>query len=201
MAHPRSDGGAARWLPARAGALARGLAIAAAFAACSSGGPPAGGTTGGTGVPDAGEPSCTGTPVPCEQRTGLDCAKQLGCSDHGACIGDAATCDVFAGEGPCTQHFGCMWMTGETLCTGGPTCDAFSDKLSCLNEPGCNWSTSKTGCVGSTDGCTDFTDQLLCASQMGCGWQAEACGGSPPIACAVFSSQGGCEEQPGCAWK
>jgi hypothetical protein len=128
-----------------------------------------GGADSGVPVVDAGSWSiCFGTPLPCEDRSSVDCTSTLGCATGVGCDGVETSCVLLFNQIECTSQEGCSWDTTASRCSGTATpCDLV---VACSEQQGC---TTEETCSGTPASCGSFS-QAECDLQPGCMW------GTPP---------------------
>jgi hypothetical protein len=138
--------------------------------------------------------SCTGTPIPCAQRTTEQCSHSGNCF-IGTCksaAGSAANCADATYEAACNLLQDCTWDPNG--CSGTNT-DMSCDFDNCDNEPGCSWGPPREFCGGQIALCSDHTADD--STTPGC--SVHVCGSSLAnfSDCRVLSASE-CPNAPGC---
>jgi hypothetical protein len=135
--------------------------------------------------------SCTGTPVPCADRSPKDCAKSSSCG-VGHCVSKSGLdpkCAEITWEPDCAVAEGCQWAPEGCSGTTFETCDYDT----CDLEFGCSWGEPKQRCGGYSSRCSDL-DAVQCANQ-GCIVGPDSC--VSPTKCGDLSVAE-CHSEPGC---
>jgi hypothetical protein len=134
--------------------------------------------------------SCAGKPIPCAERTALQCEMSGDCI-AGHCKGKtpAATgCSEAWSEADCGVTEGCVWETGG--CYGEALTECYFE--GCDTVPGCAWGPPKQHCSGEALPCCQgfvselgecgFLDAAGCLKAAGCTLSGGVCSGE--VACA-----------------
>lgn len=142
--------------------------------------------------------SCTGTPVPCEERDPSNCGPVDDGCWPGHCVATAGApqhCEGLSEQG-CASEDNCQWQATQRC--WGDTARA-CDFANCDTTPGCSWGKPQARCRGDLATC--YERGALGCTISGC--TLRSCvygdGGNLAMDCAALSANA-CGKAPGCAW-
>jgi hypothetical protein len=150
------------------------ILVASLFTACSSSSSPGdsdagpssnGNTSNDTSGGDGG--ACTGTPLPCEGLSFVQCAGSLGCvGTLGSCSGETTPCFELTNSIACGGELDCTWSFQSNTCGGlARSCDEQGSLELCDEYQGCTW--TPTSCMGIPLACNQY-DAEGCSLVPGC---------------------------------
>lgn len=141
--------------------------------------------------------SCTGTPVPCEERDLEACQSSESCK-VGACVastGPNTRCDQAQSQDICEVIQGCEWQS--EACTidreANPLTCTF---LNCERESGCSWGEPTARCRGSAMRCPDHP--VDACTSAGCAVTRSCHPGVSELGNCAGLSAAECANAPGC---